>query len=200
HGVAGPHRGLGGRAAAGHPVAAGPGGCRRVPGGILGHPPLCARLPDRGGAGPPAGPGTQLPVGSLGAGAAVGRTVRRGHRADRRPGHAGAGRAGESVPGAAGRGAGLVALPPAVRRPAARPPGAGAARAAARAEQHGLVDDAVRHAMAAGDTLWTARLLERHLDELLLRGENATVNRWLTALPAQLTGARPRLRAAPAAP
>jgi LuxR family transcriptional regulator, maltose regulon positive regulatory protein len=65
--------------------------------------------------------------------------------------------------------------------------------AAAWSEQHGLVDDAVRHAMAAGDTLWTARLLERHLDELLLRGENATVNRWLTALPAELTGARPRL-------
>jgi LuxR family maltose regulon positive regulatory protein len=65
--------------------------------------------------------------------------------------------------------------------------------AAAWHEQHGLVDDAVRHAMAAGDTLWTARLLERHLDELLLRGENATVDRWLTALPAELAGARPRL-------
>ncbi|HEU4397809.1 MAG TPA: LuxR C-terminal-related transcriptional regulator [Actinomycetota bacterium] len=51
----------------------------------------------------------------------------------------------------------------------------------------------MRHAMAAGDTLWAARLLERHLDELLLRGENATVDRWLTALPAELAGARPRL-------
>jgi LuxR family transcriptional regulator, maltose regulon positive regulatory protein len=65
--------------------------------------------------------------------------------------------------------------------------------AAAWSEQQGLVDDAVRHAMAAGDTSWTARLLERHLDELLLRGENATVDRWLRALPAELAGARPRL-------
>jgi LuxR family transcriptional regulator, maltose regulon positive regulatory protein len=65
--------------------------------------------------------------------------------------------------------------------------------AAAWHEQHGLIDDAVPHAMAAGDTLWTARLLERHLDELLLRGENATVDRWLRALPAELAGARPRL-------
>jgi LuxR family transcriptional regulator, maltose regulon positive regulatory protein len=65
--------------------------------------------------------------------------------------------------------------------------------AAAWHEQHGLVDDAVRHAMASGDSLSAARLLERHLDELLLRGENATVDRWLTALPAELTGARPRL-------
>jgi LuxR family transcriptional regulator, maltose regulon positive regulatory protein len=65
--------------------------------------------------------------------------------------------------------------------------------AAAWSEQHGLVDDAVRHALAAGDTLWAARLLERHLDEFLLRGENATVDRWLAALPAELAGARPRL-------
>jgi LuxR family maltose regulon positive regulatory protein len=65
--------------------------------------------------------------------------------------------------------------------------------AAAWSEQRGLVDDAVRHAMAAGDTFWAARLLERHLDGLLLRGENATVDRWLRALPAELVGSRPRL-------
>jgi ATP/maltotriose-dependent transcriptional regulator MalT len=65
--------------------------------------------------------------------------------------------------------------------------------AAAWSERHGLVDDAIRHAMAAGDALWAARLLEHHLDELLLRGENATVDRWLTALPAELAGSRPRL-------
>jgi LuxR family transcriptional regulator, maltose regulon positive regulatory protein len=65
--------------------------------------------------------------------------------------------------------------------------------AAAWSEQRGLVDDAVRHGLAAGDTLWAARLLERHLDRLLLRGENATVDRWLRALPAELVGSRPRL-------
>ena len=73
-----------------------------------------------------------------------------------------------------------------------RPPGLHQA-AAAWSEQRGLVDDAVRHAMAAGDSLSAARVLERHLDELLLRGENATVERWLWALPAELAGSRPRL-------
>jgi LuxR family maltose regulon positive regulatory protein len=34
--------------------------------------------------------------------------------------------------------------------------------AAAWSEQEGLVDDAVRHGLAAGDTVWAARLLERH--------------------------------------
>jgi LuxR family maltose regulon positive regulatory protein len=65
--------------------------------------------------------------------------------------------------------------------------------AAAWSEAHGLVDDAVRHALGAGDAAWAARLLERYADELLLRGEGATVARWLTALPAELVGSRPRL-------
>jgi LuxR family transcriptional regulator, maltose regulon positive regulatory protein len=73
-----------------------------------------------------------------------------------------------------------------------RPPGLHQA-AAAWSEEHGLVDDAVRHAMAAGDSLSAARLLERHLDGLLLQGENATVDRWLRALPAELASSRPRL-------
>src|SRR6266702_2442890 len=37
--------------------------------------------------------------------------------------------------------------------------------AAAWCEEHGLADDAVRHALAAGDTTWAARLIERHFDE-----------------------------------
>jgi LuxR family transcriptional regulator, maltose regulon positive regulatory protein len=65
--------------------------------------------------------------------------------------------------------------------------------AAAWSEAHGLVDDAIRHALAAGDATWAARLVERHLDGLLLRGESATVQRWFAALPAELVGARPRL-------
>jgi ATP/maltotriose-dependent transcriptional regulator MalT len=65
--------------------------------------------------------------------------------------------------------------------------------AAAWYEQHGLADDAVRHALAAGDAAWAARLVERHIDGLLLRSEGATLQRWLAALPPELVGSRPRL-------
>ncbi len=41
-----------------------------------------------------------------------------------------------------------------------------------RAER--LADDANRHALAAGDAAWAARLVEREVDALLLRGEWGT--------------------------
>ena len=56
-----------------------------------------------------------------------------------------------------------------------------------------MADDAVRHALAAGDTIWAARLIERHVDALLLRSEGATAQRWLSTLPAGLVGSRTRL-------
>jgi LuxR family maltose regulon positive regulatory protein len=62
--------------------------------------------------------------------------------------------------------------------------------AAAWCEQRGRAGDAVRHARVAGDAAWAARLIERHV---LLRSEGATVQRWLSALPAELAGSRPRL-------
>src|SRR5215472_7949524 len=65
--------------------------------------------------------------------------------------------------------------------------------AAAWCEGHGLTDEAVRHALAAGDAVWAARLIEAHTDERLFRGERATVQRWLGALPPGLAGSRPRL-------
>ncbi|HLN68865.1 MAG TPA: LuxR C-terminal-related transcriptional regulator, partial [Streptosporangiaceae bacterium] len=65
--------------------------------------------------------------------------------------------------------------------------------AAAWCEEHGLADDAVRHALAAGDAAWAARLIERHFDETFWPGERAMVQRWLAALPADLAGSRPRL-------
>ena len=37
-------------------------------------------------------------------------------------------------------------------------------KAAAWCEEHGLADDAVRHAVAAGEMIWAARLIERHFD------------------------------------
>jgi LuxR family maltose regulon positive regulatory protein len=66
--------------------------------------------------------------------------------------------------------------------------------AAAWYAARGLADDAIRHAVAAGEMIWAARLIEQHFDELFyLRGEGVTVQRWLSLLPADLIRARPRL-------
>jgi LuxR family maltose regulon positive regulatory protein len=65
--------------------------------------------------------------------------------------------------------------------------------AAAWSQEHDLADDAVRHALAAGDAAWAARLVERHVEELLGRSEGATLRRWLCALPAEAVRDRPRL-------
>jgi LuxR family transcriptional regulator, maltose regulon positive regulatory protein len=65
--------------------------------------------------------------------------------------------------------------------------------AATWCERHGLVDEAVRHALAAGDAVWAARLIERHFDEVLRRSEDATVRRWLEGVPAKVVRSRPRL-------
>src|SRR6185437_1684205 len=82
----------------------------------------------------------RLPARDLGPAAAQRTAVRRGHRPDRQPGPARAGGAGRAVPAAAGRGARLVALPPAVRRPAARPAGTAARpRRTAAPQRGGLV-------------------------------------------------------------
>jgi LuxR family maltose regulon positive regulatory protein len=87
--------------------------------------------------------------------------------------------------------------------------------AAAWLEGHGLVDAAIRHALAAGDTVGAAHLVERNIEPMLGRGETA---RWqavslagrhdgamlagdagaavtgrLDALPAELVASRPRL-------
>jgi LuxR family maltose regulon positive regulatory protein len=65
--------------------------------------------------------------------------------------------------------------------------------AAAWYDEHGLADDAVRHALDSGDAVWAARLIERHADALILRSERATLQRWLAALPAEMVPSRPRL-------
>jgi len=70
--------------------------------------------------------------------------------------------------------------------------------AAAWCDERGLADDAVRHALAAGDAAWAAGLMERHFDALFLRSEEVTLQRWLAALPADLLGSRPRLLVAQA--
>jgi LuxR family maltose regulon positive regulatory protein len=65
--------------------------------------------------------------------------------------------------------------------------------AASWCEAHDLADDAVRHALAAGDSAWAAWLIEQHVEELLGRSEGVTLRRWLSALPAKAVRDRPRL-------
>ena len=66
--------------------------------------------------------------------------------------------------------------------------------AAAWCAERGLADDAIRHAVAAGEMTWAARLIEQYFDErYYLSGEGTTLQRWLSALPDGLVRSRPRL-------
>ena len=66
--------------------------------------------------------------------------------------------------------------------------------AAAWYEEHGLPDDAIRHALAADDTARAARLVEEHLEEQVWRrAQGATLAAWLAALPAAEIHRRPLL-------
>src|SRR5215510_3101791 len=65
--------------------------------------------------------------------------------------------------------------------------------AAAWHEDHGLADGAIRHALAAGEAEWATRLIERHFDAVFRRAEEATLVRWLSALPAAVVRSRARL-------
>ena len=66
--------------------------------------------------------------------------------------------------------------------------------AAAWYQEHGLADDAIGHAVAAGDMLWAARIIEQHFDMVYsIGGEAATIHRWLSVLPAEVVRSRPRL-------
>ena len=59
---------------------------------------------------------------------------------------------------------------------------------------HELADEAIGHTAAAGETLWAARIIEQHFDMVYnIRGEVATIHRWLSALPAEVVRSRPRL-------
>jgi LuxR family transcriptional regulator, maltose regulon positive regulatory protein len=70
-------------------------------------------------------------------------------------------------------------------------------RAAGWCEQHGLIDEAIRHALAGRDTTWATQLVEQHLGETLRRGEGKLV-RWLTLLPDEAVQSRPGLSLAKA--
>ena len=60
--------------------------------------------------------------------------------------------------------------------------------------EHDLADDAIGHAVAAGETAWAARIIEQHFDMVYnIRGEAATIHRWLSVLPDEVVRSRPRL-------
>ena len=59
-------------------------------------------------------------------------------------------------------------------------------------QEHGLADDAIGHAAAAGEMLWAARIIEQHFDVVwYIRGEAATIHRWLSVLPPRWSGPVP---------
>lgn len=68
-------------------------------------------------------------------------------------------------------------------------------RAAAWFDDRGLVPEAIHHALAGGDTELASRLVERHGNVLLARGEHRAVFEWLAALPDEAFAQRPQLGA-----
>jgi LuxR family maltose regulon positive regulatory protein len=56
-------------------------------------------------------------------------------------------------------------------------------RAGGWCEQGGLIDQAIRHAVAAGEMARAKRLVEQHLAETLRQAESLTLQRWLSLLP-----------------
>src|SRR5262249_19826730 len=68
------------------------------------------------------------------------------------------------------------------------------AAAAAWCEEHGLSDDAVRHALADGGPAWAARLVGTNVEGPLGRPAGAALRGWLWPLPAKAVGGRRGLR------
>jgi LuxR family transcriptional regulator, maltose regulon positive regulatory protein len=66
-------------------------------------------------------------------------------------------------------------------------------RAARWHREHGMGAEAIRHALAAGDDAMAAQLVAEHWSSAFNRGELATVDAWLSALPPALVVADARL-------
>lgn len=66
--------------------------------------------------------------------------------------------------------------------------------------QHGTIDEALRHLMAAGDAVGAARLVEDHREALMEREDWPTLERWLGMLPHEILTQRPSLSIAQAWP
>jgi LuxR family transcriptional regulator, maltose regulon positive regulatory protein len=66
-------------------------------------------------------------------------------------------------------------------------------RASAWFEAHGLLDEALQHALAAGDLDLAARQMSSGLRDVLNREDRPTLERWLRLLPEELIQRRPEL-------
>ncbi|MGD8753765.1 MAG: LuxR C-terminal-related transcriptional regulator [Anaerolineales bacterium] len=66
-------------------------------------------------------------------------------------------------------------------------------RASAWYERNGLITEALGHALAAADFERAARLVAANALPMLMRGEVATVQDWLDALPQEIVRSHPRL-------
>jgi LuxR family maltose regulon positive regulatory protein len=66
-------------------------------------------------------------------------------------------------------------------------------RAASWFAHHGLVDEAIRHALAGQDFAQAADLIERHNEACWMQGRFAILRQWLSALPMPILQQRPRL-------
>ena len=66
-------------------------------------------------------------------------------------------------------------------------------RAAAWCERSGLMEEAVRHALAARDFELATRLIERVAETLWSRSQVLTMLSWIKAMPTELVWAQPRL-------
>ncbi len=71
-------------------------------------------------------------------------------------------------------------------------------RASAWLAEHGRADAAIEHALAAGDYIRAAELVEAAAEDLALAGRQVTAAGWLARLPAELRNQRPALSLADA--
>ena len=60
-------------------------------------------------------------------------------------------------------------------------------------EEHGLLDEALHHALAAGDLDLAARQMNAGLRDVLNREDRPTLERWLRLLPEEMIQRRPEL-------
>lgn len=60
-------------------------------------------------------------------------------------------------------------------------------------ENHGVVEEAIKHALAGDDSEMAARLVERHVDEYLMSSELVTLRHWLRQLAPEGVTRQPRL-------
>jgi LuxR family transcriptional regulator, maltose regulon positive regulatory protein len=66
-------------------------------------------------------------------------------------------------------------------------------RASVWYEENGLLDDAMRHALALPDLARAVELVERYATKLLMQSELMVLRKWMAHLPGALVSTRPRL-------